>query len=721
MMQNFEAFGKEKIEKLALRTVSASFYCPLSETWASVAKILTLPVMKNSAGEDTVPVFTDEKSCPFPKLFHKSEKFLTSYFYSGRTSALSMDPGSASSEEIKTQELSALIGRLQSDREKIDSKKALNSSRFHLAAHLAIVKEKNTENAISALINLGFYEDAEKLLENVDGEKKLVYLARIMRGKGDIRKAGEAVAGIKDEKLKAQKYIQYAWLLYLSGKITEAAKIFSAFENSDLSQEALYGSALCLMKIDIDGSYESIKEKLKKAADMPGENMLNANAALGNICLMKKNFLGAVDFYSKAYALNGSLHLLSGIGVSLAQKGDFQEAYDIACICSAFNVNFAAKIFTYLKPEFVRNAVYKGEQILLKQKKTELKADQIEIEREKDSPSKASLEPADISKRVVKTSAPPAPPKPDRIQFESNIPESYYDKNKTSSLSEDEKRGFISRAFSLCSRLEEEYNKKIYFNFEGLSDMERDLRLFFIQKNINPSQLTERVKDAGAFICYILKERYKARLIELKDFDEWAWPCVISRGEREIITYPVARVWNLIWHNGLPDQGWSLKYLQYISEELASGGSNYYGINAVKGKVRSHPEKLFDASIEHKRIFTLAQTLEEFSDIEVARTGVTKIDREIKKRFKPEIPPTADGWRLLRCYAHVLAEILIKDFKAEWFNAERSDGFWSLELPWKTYIFPIGKTFKAASGGENLAVFYDNLMAEKLQQGKLQS
>lgn len=493
-----------------------------------------------------------------------------------------------------------------------------------------------------------------------------------------------------------------------------------AFENSQYAQEALYAIALCMIKISLDSSYDEIKERLKKASEMSGEYRLNANAALGNICLLKKNYMESLDFYSKAYAINNSLHILAAIGMALAQKGDFQESYDIACSCAAFNVNFATKIFSYIAPTFLSTAKYKGVEIISQEENKPLPPQKVEIKHETSPTTRASLDPSDISKRTAEKSEPP-PSKPEKVIFESSMPESYLSKDNLNSISQDDRKGFISRAFSLSSRLEDEYNKKVYFNLEGLSDVERDLRLFYIQKNVDPFQLTERVKDAGAFICYMLKERYKARLVEIKDFDEWAWPCIISKGESEIITYPIARAWRIIWGNSLPDQGWTVNYFQYLSEEFSSTGPLYWGVNAVKRKVKSHPEKIFDASIEHKRILTLAQSLEEFYDIELARTGVPKIDREIKKRFKPDIPPTADGWRLLRCYAHYLTEILIKDFKAQWFNVEKNDGFWSMELPWRTYVFPIGKTFKSAATGENLAVFYDTILSEKLKHDKLTS
>ena len=127
------------------------------------------------------------------------------------------------------------------------------------------------------------------------------------------------------------------------------------------------------------------------------------------------------------------------------------------------------------------------------------------------------------------------------------------------------------------------------------------------------------------------------------------------------------------------------------------------------------PERITDAQTEHKRILLLTATLEETSRVEPGRPGVAKLDKALRDNFKPGIPPTADGWKLLRCYGHMLAEILAKDFKASWYNTDGNDGLWSMQLPWRTFVFPIGKVYKAASNRESLTAFYDALLADKLR------
>jgi len=94
---------------------------------------------------------------------------------------------------------------------------------------------------------------------------------------------------------------------------------------------------------------------------------------------------------------------------------------------------------------------------------------------------------------------------------------------------------------------------------------------------------------------------------------------------------------------------------------------------------------------------------------------VLKLEKAIKTSFKPGIPPTADGWKLLRCYGHVLAEIAVRDFKAAWYNVDGDDGGWSMQLPWKTILFPLGKVYKTASSGGDLDAWYEALLSEKLR------
>ena len=267
----------------------------------------------------------------------------------------------------------------------------------------------------------------------------------------------------------------------------------------------------------------------------------------------------------------------------------------------------------------------------------------------------------------------------------------------------------------MASALEETVNRKIYFNADGLTEVERKLRTTFIKASTNQQQLIETIKDSSAFLCYILQERHKGRLIKMPDFDHWGWP-VVFEAPKHIVTYPTQRAWRLLWQNSLPEPGWLTKYLLYVENELKPDNPpKPRGMEAVSARIPSHPERLTDMQTEHRRLMLLAATLKETSGIELARPGLEKLEKTIKWNFRPSTPPTLDGWKLLRCYGHIMAEILIKDFKAVWYNMDGNDGFWSMQLPWKTFIFPIGKIYKTASAGGSLTEYYDALLAEKLK------
>jgi len=281
---------------------------------------------------------------------------------------------------------------------------------------------------------------------------------------------------------------------------------------------------------------------------------------------------------------------------------------------------------------------------------------------------------------------------------------------------ETRKDDFMGRAFKLASSMEEEFGKKIYFNADGLSEVEKKLRLTFMQSRQSPQEAIETIKDCAAFLCFMLQERNKGRLIKMPDFDPWGWP-VVFETPRHIVTYPIQRAWKLLWQGEIiPEPGWLTKYLHYVEDELRLGKTEKpQGAAAVQSRILSNQERLIDVQTEHRRIMVLTSSLEETSRIELGRSGIVKLQDALKEQFKPDIPPTADGWKLLRCYGHILAAILAKDFKATWYNVDGNDGFWSMQLPWKTFIFPIGKVYKAASNRESLSEYYDFILADKLR------
>ncbi|MEA3307136.1 MAG: hypothetical protein U9Q34_05080, partial [Elusimicrobiota bacterium] len=139
------------------------------------------------------------------------------------------------------------------------------------------------------------------------------------------------------------------------------------------------------------------------------------------------------------------------------------------------------------------------------------------------------------------------------------------------------------------------------------------------------------------------------------------------------------------------------------------------GFKAIKNKIRSHPEKIIDAKTEHKKTLILNSSLEETRGIHINKTGILELENSIKTRFKPQVPPSSEGWKLLRCYAHVFTEILIKEFNFQWFNTDGNDGQWSMHSPWMTFIFPLGKVYKSAAHGESLVDYFEKLLLEQEQ------
>lgn len=278
---------------------------------------------------------------------------------------------------------------------------------------------------------------------------------------------------------------------------------------------------------------------------------------------------------------------------------------------------------------------------------------------------------------------------------------------------ESRKDDFISRAFRLASELEDELGRKIYFNLDGLAEVEKKLRLTFIKTKGNPQGNLETVKDCSAFLCYFLQERYKGRLIKFQDFDPWGWPMIFQQPGVKVTTYPVQRVWRMLWEPAVPEPGWLPKYSSWLAGRLKETATPVCGAAAARAHTMSHPERLADAQAEHRRTLVLTASLPETSQIELSRPGLIKLETAIRNNFRPDIPPTADGWKLLRCYGHILAEIMIKDFKAVWYNTDGEDGGWSMQLPWKTFIFPIGKLYKTASNRGSLNEYYDTILADK--------
>lgn len=315
----------------------------------------------------------------------------------------------------------------------------------------------------------------------------------------------------------------------------------------------------------------------------------------------------------------------------------------------------------------------------------------------------------------------------DRIAPDENLPQETSDELKMESSSRifslniqnlhkaaNENDEFISRAFKLASQLENDFGKKIGFNISGLTEIEKKIRLAFIGDQIDQQQKIELTLDCAAFLCYMIREKHRGKLIKFSDFDPWAWPMIFENSE--LVTYPIERLWRLLSFEKIPDAGWLIKYVQYLDGRFQTNNlTQYSGIKAVKNKIRSHPEKIIDAETEHKKILILNSSLKETKAIRLTKVGITELENSIKIRFKPQVPPTTEGWKLLRCYAHIFTEILTREFNLQWFNTEGNDGHWSMHSPWMTFVFPLGKVYKCVANGESLMEYFEALLAEKEQ------
>ena len=727
---------------------------------AAPLTLYTIPVHDEN-GLSLLPVFTDPGLIGPPCVSKPPLPLLQTLFNAPAADMFVFNPShpraAAQAAEVRLdkRQLSAVIGFLQTAEPEpagADFEATLkneaglgNLHRANYMASVLLAGDPHRPYGLYAeiLINLGLLQEASDYVKNFHTPEFFYYRALILRHVGQPAKARQWLDKIPaGAPCDGKKRMELAWLLLEEGKPAEALDAFRALaDNSSEKAAALFGAGSALIKkTDAGGNPAEINESLAAfagAIKVPSPLIHKIFFSMGNLHFRTGNFAEAETCYRKAASLWPMVQSKANLGLALIKTGKFQEAATLINDIALTDLNSAWR----LASELPRESAVKL-----------LETSRLHRETAPTQPVAAMPSPAPQSRQAAGSPAkqPPPPEPPAVVSLEAAAPrrstvaapqkqtvsqqpapvqqtaqrpqgleiESLVEATVTAPMPTEEetrKDDFMGRAFKLASALEDELNKKIYFNTEGLTDVEKKLRLTFIKARQNPQEALEIVKDCSAFFCFLLQERYKGRLIKMPDFDNWGWPVVFD-APKHMVTYPIQRAWKLLWQEDVPEPGWLTKYLQYVEDELRSGHAEKpQGAAAVQKRIPSHAERRIDVQTEHRRVMLLTSTLEETALIELGRSGIAKIETALKEKFKPDIPPTAAGWKLLRCYGHILAEILIKDFKAAWYNTDGNDGLWSMQLPWKTFIFPIGKVYKAAANRESLSEYYEIMLAEKLR------
>lgn len=628
----------------------------------------------------------------------------------------------------------------------------------------------------AVLVELGLFQEAYDALKAEKAPEALLLMAAIYRRTGNPQRAAEALAAIdRGTPQEEGKAAETAWLHLAAEREEEAEKEFERLAASaSIRAEALSGLGAVRAKKAFrtrdPGLLAGAEAAFEAAAASPSPAVSRIFFQLGNIYFRSGNLAKAEFCYKQTAARAPGLQALSNLAATLTRTGKFQEAEAITARIALTDAAAAKQLAVKLRSEkdlspqdrqAARSPEPAGPAGPAPAGPPDLEIETFPVappppptgfKSPSSMPGQASLEPAAmltpprtffsgnaaVRPAGINLDGPPAaqPPfSPTQEQAPAGpaarqeLPQAFPSMQtggrgldlqsmqdvmrSVPDFSSQERRpeDFMSGAFRVASLLERESGKKVNFNAEGLAAIEARLRVAF-SGDKSEAEL-ELAKDSAAFLCYFLKERYSGVLIKLPQSEPWCWPMVFERAGRKFTTYPAQRAWRLVLGEGLPDRGWLVRYGEWVVASLQETAALPSGTAAVKSKTPSHPERLTDTLTEHRRIMVLASTLSEISGIEPVRSGLIKLETVLKNNFRPNIPPSADGWRLLRCCGHVLAEIFIRDFKAAWYNTDGEDGFWSMRLPWGTFVFPLGKIYRVAAAREDLGEYYAALLSEK--------
>ncbi len=768
----FESAPASFLDALPLFSAVPGTVLPVQAEAAGQARLYTLsPVLEE--GQPALPAFTSEALLN-PPLIRKSLAETAALFFHAPTheififnpshpqSRLAAAPLKASRLDI-----SLLAGFLRLAGKNLQADPAnLAAGEFALGnlheAHylFAAAAARNPASRArfrlgTALVELGLLQEAYDSLKTDTDPEALLCLAVIHRKTGNTALARKALAALgQGTQLEERRVMESAWLDLEEGKEEEAVKTFQRLSSSAFDKtEALSGLGAAMTKTAFKtkdrGRLAAAASALRSALATPSPISAHIFFQLGNLYFRSGETAQAEACYRRSAALAPAIQALANLALTLVKTGKREEAAAVTAQIALTDIASARRLIAEF-PKDSLAALFQPQVQEARSAPVPRPAAQAvpaplpekpRPEPKPPAPGGSGLEAAAGNFQFInplakpaaaEASGPsllsPAEPKPSisgrqpraaapaesaPIQFETvrDIMSSASRPTEVESRKDD----FISRAFKLASALEDELGRKIYFNLDGLSEVERKLRVKFIKSASNPQGTLEAVRDCSAFLCYFLQERYKGRLIKMADFDPWGWPMIFEQPGQKITTYPIQRAWRLLWEDTVPEPGWLTKYSHWLEARLRQTGPLPCGAAAAKGKVMSHTERIVDAQTEHKRMMVLISSLNETSHIELGRSGMLKMETAIKNNFKPAIPPAADGWKLLRCYGHLMAAILATDFKAAWYNVDGDDGGWSMQLPWKTLVFPIGKIYRTASLRDDLDAYYETLLQEKLK------
>jgi tetratricopeptide (TPR) repeat protein len=624
-----------------------------------------------------------------------------------------------------------------------------SAGRLHAAHYLyALAAAKNPDSrarfaAGSVLLELGLLQEAYDGLKAETDPEALLTLASIQRRAGGHQAASDLLDSIPpgtqlDERIAVEK----AWLNLEAGREEEAEKAFQRLSIAAFDKaEPLSGLGAALaknaFKAKDKGKLSAAASALRSALSAPSAPMARILFQLGNLYFRSGDMVQAEDCYRRSAMLAPAVQALGNLALTLLKTGKTAEAAAVTLKIALTHTESAARLVPQFPPAALEElfpapkAAQAPAPEPVKPAETPPAAapEPAPVREPAPSPTPglaaASLEPAPLSsdrtaaKPAPKTGAPvPAPTaKAAQPQARPRIETLRDVMSAPSAPTEAESRSdaFISGAFRMASDLEDELGRKIYFNPDGLGEAEKKLRLTFIKDKVNQQTKVDMVRDCAAFLCYFLQERHKGRLIQFPDFDPWGWPMIFEQPTLKVVTYPVQRAWRLLWGGEVPEPGWLGKYSVWLTERLRAPGPLPCGLEAAKKRIMSHAERLTDSATEHRRMMVLASSLPETSGIELGRSGLFKLEEALKNNFKPDIPPTTDGWKLLRCYGHIFAETLARDLKGAWYNTDGEDGGWTMQFPWKTLVFPLGKVYKSAADRSSLVDYYDLLVQEKIR------